>query len=94
MTSVDALVQSITDSMAQSVGVVVEPIIIQSMRIFAGPFWGLFLMCLGYLLFDWITPFETSVELKNGNLAVGMVICGILVGVGICVGLPLGFALF
>jgi putative membrane protein len=73
---------------------IVVPLIIQTVRALLGPVWGLLLMCMGYVVFDWITPFNTAKELQKGNVAVGMVICGILLGVALCVGLPLGFALF
>ena len=50
-------------------------------------------MVSGYKIFDKITPFDTSAELKAGNRAVGSVVQGVLVGIGIAVGLVIGLGL-
>lgn len=50
-------------------------------------------MYAGYKLFDKLTHFETSKELEKGNLAVGVVVLGIFVGVGIAIGLVVGLGL-
>ena len=59
-----------------------------------GPIWGLILMRLAYSVFDRITFFKTAEELKNGNIAVAIVVGSIFIGIGICVGLTTGFAIF
>ncbi len=51
------------------------------------------LMVLGYKILDWITPFDTSKQLGEGNVAIGMVIGSMFVGLGIAVGLVVGLGL-
>lgn len=58
-----------------------------------GAILALFFMMVGYKLFDRMTPFETSKELGNGNMAVGIVIGSIFVGLGIAIGLVVGLGL-
>ena len=53
----------------------------------------LLFMYAGYKLFDKLTRFDTSKELEKGNLAVGVVVLGIFVGVGIAIGLVVGLGL-
>lgn len=55
-----------------------------------GAILALFFMMVGYKLFDRMTPFETSKELGSGNIAVGIVIGSIFVGLGIAIGLVVG----
>ncbi|MEE4244637.1 MAG: DUF350 domain-containing protein, partial [Kangiellaceae bacterium] len=50
----------------------------------------LMIMMFGYKLFDRITPFDTHKELDDGNVAVGIVVGCIFLGVGIAVGLVIG----
>ncbi len=50
-------------------------------------------MVLGYKILDWITPFDTSKQLGEGNIAIGMVIGSMFVGLGIAVGLVIGLGL-
>lgn len=50
-------------------------------------------MVLGYKILDWITPFDTSKQLGAGNIAVGVVIGSMFVGLGIAVGLVVGLGL-
>ena len=50
-------------------------------------------MALGYWMFDKITPFDTSRQLSEGNVAVGVVIGAIFVGLGVAVGLVVANAL-
>ena len=47
----------------------------------------------GYRVFDRITPFDTSAELRKGNVAVGIVVGSIFVGTGIAIGLVIGMGL-
>ena len=53
----------------------------------------LLFMVLGYKILDWITPFDTSKQLGEGNIAVGVVIGSMFVGLGIAVGLVVGLGL-
>lgn len=51
------------------------------------------LMVLGYKILDWITPFDTSKQLGEGNVAIGIVVGSMFVGLGISVGLVVGLGL-
>ena len=50
-------------------------------------------MAVGYKVFDGLTPFNTHDELAKGNVAVGIVVGSILVGLGIAIGLVVGMGL-
>jgi uncharacterized membrane protein YjfL (UPF0719 family) len=47
----------------------------------------------GYKLFDRVTPFDTSHELAEKNMAVGIVVGAIFIGLGIAIGLVIGMGL-
>ncbi|MEE8541062.1 MAG: DUF350 domain-containing protein [Desulfobacterales bacterium] len=53
----------------------------------------LLFMMLGYKIFDKMTPFDTSKELAEKNVAVGIVLGSIFIGLGIAVGLVIGMGL-
>lgn len=46
---------------------------------------GIFIMAIGYLIFDKMIPLDFNKELEKGNLAVGMIIAGLLIGIAIIV---------
>jgi uncharacterized membrane protein YjfL (UPF0719 family) len=50
-------------------------------------------MVIGFKLFDKMTPFDTSKQLSDNNIAVGIVVGSIFVGLGIAVGLVIGMGL-
>ena len=50
-------------------------------------------MMIGYKIFDRMTPFNTSKQLAEKNVAVGIVVSSIFIGLGIAVGLVIGMAL-
>jgi len=50
-------------------------------------------MIIGYKIFDKMTPFSTSKELADKNVAVGIVVGAIFIGLGIAVGLVIGMGL-
>ncbi len=50
-------------------------------------------MILGYKIFDKITPFKTSEELAKGNIAIGIVVGSIFIGLGVAVGIVIGMGL-
>lgn len=50
-------------------------------------------MALGYKIFDKMTPFDTSMQLADKNVAVGIVIGSIFIGLGIAIGLVIGMGL-
>lgn len=51
------------------------------------------LMMLGYKVLDWLTPFDTSQQLGENNVAVGIVVGSMFIGLGIAVGLVVGLGL-
>ena len=53
----------------------------------------LLFMMLGYKIFDKMTPFDTSKQLTEKNVAVGIVVGSIFIGLGIAVGLVIGMGL-
>ncbi|MFC1564974.1 DUF350 domain-containing protein [candidate division KSB1 bacterium] len=53
----------------------------------------LIFMYAGYKLFDKATHFDTAKELAKGNNAVGLVVLGIFLGVGVAIGLVIGMGL-
>jgi uncharacterized membrane protein YjfL (UPF0719 family) len=59
----------------------------------AGAMLTLIFMLGGYKLFDMVTPFDTSRELAEKNLAVGIVVGAIFIGLGIAIGLVIGLGL-
>ena len=58
-----------------------------------GAFLTLIFMIVGYKIFDKMTPFDTSKQLAEKNIAVGIVVGSIFVGLGIAVGLVIGLGL-
>ncbi len=50
-------------------------------------------MLIGYRLFDKNTHFNTSEQLAQSNVAVGIVVGSIFVGLGIAIGLVIGMGL-
>jgi uncharacterized membrane protein YjfL (UPF0719 family) len=46
---------------------------------------GIFILALGYIIFDKIIPLDFNKELEKGNLAVGILIAGLLIAVAIIV---------
>jgi len=50
-------------------------------------------MVIGFKLFDRITHFNTSNQLEKNNVAVGIVVGSIFIGLGIAIGLVIGMGL-
>jgi len=50
-------------------------------------------MLIGYRLFDKITHFNTSEQLAQSNVAVGIVVGSIFIGLGIAIGMVIGMGL-
>lgn len=63
-----------------------------SYAIFGGIITIIFMM-LSYKIFDIILPFNMNTELDDGNVAIGIVVGSIFIGVGLAVGLSIGLAL-
>ena len=60
---------------------------------FIGALLTIFFMVIGYRVFDKLTPFDTSKQLAEKNIAVGIVVGAIFVGLGIAIGLVIGLGL-
>ncbi|MEA1970698.1 MAG: DUF350 domain-containing protein [Thermodesulfobacteriota bacterium] len=50
-------------------------------------------MVIGYKIFDRITPFDTSRALAEKNIAVGIVVGSVFIGLGIAIGFVVGMGL-
>jgi len=50
-------------------------------------------MYLGFKVLDHVTQFDANEQLLNGNIAVGVVMAGMFVGIGVAVGLVIGLGL-
>lgn len=50
-------------------------------------------MWAGYLVFDKMTPLDIAAELAKGNRAVGSMVMGMFIGIGIAVGFVVGLSL-
>lgn len=71
----------------------VDPMILNFIYAAMGGALTLFYMWMGCKLFNHLVNFSIADELKRGNTAVGFMIMGILVGVGIAMGLVVGLGL-
>ena len=60
---------------------------------FCGAVMSLLFMMIGYRIFDRMTPFDTSRQLREKNVAVGIVVGSIFIGLGVSVGLVIGLGL-
>lgn len=50
-------------------------------------------MLIAYKVIDRLTPYSTGHELRQGNRAVGAVVAGMFVAIGVSVGLVVGLGL-
>lgn len=46
---------------------------------------GIFLMFVGYNIFDWVVPYNFGDEIKEKNPAVGVVMAGIFIAIAIII---------
>ena len=53
---------------------------------------GIVAMVIGYKIFDVLTPFNTALELKSGNIAAAIFNGLVALGIGICSGLVIGMS--
>lgn len=70
-----------------------DPIILNFLYVIMGGLLTLGFMWLGCKLFRHTVKFSISKELKEGNTAVGMMIMGMFIGIGIALGLVIGLGL-
>lgn len=70
-----------------------DPILINVLYAMLGGFLTLFFMWLGCKIFNHMVCFNISEELSKGNIAVGLMIMGIFIGIGVANGLVIGLGL-
>lgn len=71
----------------------IDPIILNFIYTILGGLLTLFFMWLGCKIFNHMVCFNISEELHKGNTAVGMMLMGIFIGIGVALGLVIGLGL-
>ena len=69
------------------------PLFLNTLYAVGGVILGIVAAIVTYKLFNRVTHFDIPNELEKGNLAVGVVVCGIFVMIGLIVGLIIGMSL-
>ena len=70
-----------------------DPITLNFLYVIMGGVLTLLFMKLGCSMFNKIVNFNISDELGKGNIAVGLMVMGLFIGVGIALGLVIGLGL-
>jgi len=70
-----------------------NPIILNFVYVILGGFLTISFMKLGCSSFNKIVDFDISEELAKGNVAVGLMVSGMFIGIGIATGLVIGLGL-
>jgi uncharacterized membrane protein YjfL (UPF0719 family) len=70
-----------------------SPLLLNTIYAVGGVIIGIAAAIITYRLFNRITHFDIPNELEKGNLAVGIVVCGIFIMIGLIVGLIIGMSL-
>ena len=70
-----------------------DPIVLNFLYVILGGVLTLLFMKLGCSMFNKIVNFNISDELGKGNVAVGLMVMGLFIGVGIALGLVIGLGL-
>lgn len=70
-----------------------DPIILNFLYVILGGLLTLLFMKLGCSMFNKIVSFNISDELGKGNVAVGLMVMGLFIGIGIALGLVIGLGL-
>ncbi len=70
-----------------------SPLFINTLYAIGGVILGIFSAIVTYRLINRVTHFDIPNELEKGNLAVGVVVCGIFIMIGLIVGLIIGMSL-
>lgn len=70
-----------------------DPIVLNFIYAALGGGLTLFFMWLGCKIFNHLVCFDISDQLSKGNVAVGLMIMGIFIGIGIALGLVIGLGL-
>jgi uncharacterized membrane protein YjfL (UPF0719 family) len=71
----------------------VDPILLNFIYAIRGGLLTIFFMWLGCKVFSHIVSFSIPDQLAQGNMAVGMMIMGIFIGIGTALGLVIGLGL-
>ncbi len=71
----------------------VPPIILNFIYVILGGFLTLIFMKIGCSLFNRMVCFNISDELAKGNIAVGLMVMGLFIGIGIALGMVIGLGL-
>ena len=71
----------------------IDPLILNMLYACMGGFLTLLFMWLGCKVFSHIVNFSIPQQLAEGNMAVGMMIMGIFIGIGTAMGLVIGLGL-
>ena len=71
----------------------IDPLMLNILYACMGGFLTLLFMWLGCKVFSHIVNFSIPEQLANGNMAVGMMIMGIFIGIGTAMGLVIGLGL-
>ncbi len=70
-----------------------DPLILNFLYAIIGGFITLAFMWLGCKLFNSTVNFSIGTELKSGNIAVGLMVMGMFIGIGVALGLVIGLGL-
>lgn len=70
-----------------------DPIVLNFLYVVLGGILTLVFMKLGCSMFNKLVNFNISDELGKGNIAVGLMVMGLFIGVGIALGLVIGLGL-
>ena len=70
-----------------------SPLIFNAVYAIGGVILGIGSAILTYRMINKVTHFDIPNELEKGNLAVGVVVCGIFIMIGLIVGLIIGMSL-
>jgi uncharacterized membrane protein YjfL (UPF0719 family) len=74
-------------------GLQLSPIIVNLTYALVGGSITLVFMWIGYFVVNMFTPFDIARELAAGNQAVGSMVMGLFIGIGIAMGLVIGLSL-
>ena len=70
-----------------------DPIVLNFLYVILGGVLTLLFMKLGCSMFNRVVSFNISDELGKGNVAVGLMVMGLFIGVGTALGLVIGLGL-
>lgn len=70
-----------------------DPLVLNLLYVFFGGVLTLFFMWTGCKLFSHLVTFSIPQQLSEGNVAVGLMIMGMFIGIGTALGLVIGLGL-